>query len=253
VSTHRLLGLRVDRERLQRHRGEQEDDREARQQDVQGDLVGRLLPLRALDEGDHPVDERLARLRRDLHDDAVREHLRAAGHGAAVAPGLPDHGRRLARDGRFVHGGHALDDFAVARDDLVGLDDAPVAGHQLGAGDRFLGPVGAQAPGHRFLTGRAQGRRLGLAAALGDGLGQVREDHGEPEPDDDQAGEQRRVLQEEEAREQGADPDDEHHRVLPEHAGIQLSRRIGQRGPHEMGVDHFVSPSTRGPSESAGK
>ena len=55
--------LRVDGERLQRDRRQQEDDREARQQDVEGDLVRGLLPLGPLDEGDHPVEEALARLR----------------------------------------------------------------------------------------------------------------------------------------------------------------------------------------------
>src|SRR6185312_1169216 len=58
-------------------RREQEDDREARQQDVQRDLVRRLLPLGTLDERDHPVDERCARHRRDLDHDAVRQHLGA--------------------------------------------------------------------------------------------------------------------------------------------------------------------------------
>ena len=43
---------------------EQEDDREPGEQDVERDLVRRLLARRALDEGDHPVDERLARVGR---------------------------------------------------------------------------------------------------------------------------------------------------------------------------------------------
>ena len=57
----RLLRAGVAGHRLQRDDGEQEDDRQRGQQDRQRDLVGRLLPLRALDQGDHPVDERLAR------------------------------------------------------------------------------------------------------------------------------------------------------------------------------------------------
>ena len=56
-----LLGPAVDGEGLQGDRGQQEDDREAGQQDVEGDLVRGLLPGRALHEGDHPVEERLAR------------------------------------------------------------------------------------------------------------------------------------------------------------------------------------------------
>ena len=56
-----LLGVGVDGERLQRHDGQQEDDRQAGQQDVEGDLVRGLLAAGALDERDHPVEERLAR------------------------------------------------------------------------------------------------------------------------------------------------------------------------------------------------
>ena len=65
----------VDGERLQRHDHEQEDDREPDEQDVERDLVGRLLPLGALDQRDHAVEERLARVGRDPHDDLVGEHL----------------------------------------------------------------------------------------------------------------------------------------------------------------------------------
>ena len=63
---------RVVRERRQGGDREQEDDGERREQDVQRDLVGRLLPGRALDQGDHPVDEGLTGLRRDLDDDRGR-------------------------------------------------------------------------------------------------------------------------------------------------------------------------------------
>ena len=56
-----LLGVGVDGERLQGHHGQQEDDRQAGQQDVECDLVRRLLPLGPLDQGDHAIEERLAR------------------------------------------------------------------------------------------------------------------------------------------------------------------------------------------------
>ena len=58
---------------------------------IERDLVRRLAPRGALDERDHAVEERLAGLLGDLDDDAVREHARAAGDGAAVAAGLADH------------------------------------------------------------------------------------------------------------------------------------------------------------------
>ena len=97
------------RERPQRDDDDEEDDRQAGEQDPQRDLVRRLAPLGALDEGDHAVQEGLAGLLRDLDDDAVREHARAAGDRAAVAAGLADDGRRLAGDRGLVDGGDALD------------------------------------------------------------------------------------------------------------------------------------------------
>ena len=89
------------------------------EQDVERDLVRRLLPRRAFDERDHPVEEGLARLRRDAHDDLVREHARAAGDRRAVAARLADHRRRLAGDRRLVDRRDALDDVAVAGDELA--------------------------------------------------------------------------------------------------------------------------------------
>ncbi len=92
-----VVRLGVDRQRLQRRDGEHEDDRQRGQQDVQRDLVGRLLPVGALDEGDHPVDEALAGLLGDLDDDAVGQHGGAAGDRRAVAAGLADHRVRTRR------------------------------------------------------------------------------------------------------------------------------------------------------------
>ena len=62
----RQVHARVDAERHERHAREQEHDREPDEQDVQRDLVRRLLARRALDERDHLVEERLARVRADL-------------------------------------------------------------------------------------------------------------------------------------------------------------------------------------------
>ena len=60
------LGTRVEAHRDQRGAGEEEDQRQPRQQDVQGDLVGRALADGPLDQGDHPVEERLAGAGGDL-------------------------------------------------------------------------------------------------------------------------------------------------------------------------------------------
>ena len=122
-------------ERLQRHHRDQEDQRESGEQDVERDLVRRLLALGALDEADHPVEEGLARLGGDLDRDLVGEHARSAGHGRAVAARLPDDRRRLAGDRRLVDAGDAVDDGAVARDDLARDDDHHVTHREVGARD----------------------------------------------------------------------------------------------------------------------
>ena len=109
----------VDRERAERHDGGHERDREAGEQDVEGDLVRRLAPLGALHERDHAIEERLAGLLGDADHELIREQARAAGHGRAVAAGLADDRRRLAGDGRLVHRADALDHVAVRGDHLA--------------------------------------------------------------------------------------------------------------------------------------
>ena len=89
--TTRLLGVGEHRERLERDRRQQEDDGEAGEEDVEGDLIRRLLAQPALNERDHPVDEGLARAGGDAHDDLVRQHPGTAGDRRAVATALPDH------------------------------------------------------------------------------------------------------------------------------------------------------------------
>ena len=122
----------VDRERPQRHDGGEEGDREPGEEDVERDLVRRLPALGALDERDHAVEERLARLLGDLDHEPVGEQTRAAGDGRAVAAGLADHRRGLARDRGLVDRADALDDLAVGGDDLARLDDDDVAAPEVG-------------------------------------------------------------------------------------------------------------------------
>ena len=61
-------------ERLQRNNGQQEDQRQSGNQNIQRDLVRRLLPLGAFDQRDHAIQKRLARIRRDPDFDLVGEH-----------------------------------------------------------------------------------------------------------------------------------------------------------------------------------
>ena len=88
----------------------------AGKQDVEGDLVGGLLPLGPLDHGDHPVQEGLAGLRGDADDEPVRQHPRAAGDRTAVASALPYDRRTFAGYGALVHRGGALHHLAVGRE-----------------------------------------------------------------------------------------------------------------------------------------
>ena len=180
-----LLGAGEDREGLKRGRGREEDDGQAREQDVERDLVGCLLPAGALDQSDHPVDEALARVGGDLDDDAVGEHLGPAGDRAAVAARLPDDRGRLAGDRRLVDAGHALDDVTVAGDGLACDDHDPVPDLQLRRRD--LRPVD-QVRG-RLGLGLPERGGLCLPAPLGHCLREVGEHHGQPEPDDDRPGE----------------------------------------------------------------
>ena len=133
----------------------------AGEQDPEGDLVRRLAPLGPLDQGDHAVEEGLARLLGDLDDDPVGEHPGAAGDGRAIAAGLADHRRRLAGDRRLVDRGDALDHGAVAGDPLPRLDDDDVAADQLGG--RLLAAVAhsSRSPRSASPAGSPPGRDRG--------------------------------------------------------------------------------------------
>ena len=227
----------VGRERLQGRRGGQEHDRQAGQQDVERDLVGRLLPAGPLDQRDHPVDEALARLRGDHDDDPVREHLGAPGDRAPVATRLADDRGRLTGDGRLVDAGDALDHIAVAGDRLAGGHGDPVAEPQRG-GRHVLAPAaGEQSVCGGLGLGPTQGGRLRLAPTFGHGLGEVGEDDGQPEPDDDGPGEAARVRDRRDRGVHGADLDDEHDRVAHHHPRVELAQGVRQRGDQHPRVE----------------
>ena len=223
------------RERPQRHDDDEEDQRQAGEQDARARSRSGVLRRSA------PSTSAIMRSRNDCPGSCVisttmrsRQHARAAGDGAAVAAGLADDGRRLAGDRRLVDRGDALDDGAVAGDHLAGLDDDDVAAVQLGRRRASLpslhrrGGLGAH---------RAQRVGLGLAAALGERLGEVGEDDGQPQPDRDGEREPARLVAAAErlAAEDwmsqatvvidGADLDDEHHRVADLDARVELAQR----------------------------
>ena len=176
--------LGVDGERLQRHDGQQEDDREAGQQDVEGDLVRGLLPVRALRPGRScgrgsvspgfdvicttiwsdstrvppvtaersPPDSRMTGADSPVMADSSTEAMPST---TSPSPGISSPGRRR-RTGRRP----------AARVDGVSSIDA----------------VGLAHAGHGLGAGLAQRVGLRLAPALGHGLGEVGEQHGEPQP-----------------------------------------------------------------------
>ena len=105
------------------------------------------------------------------------------------------------------------------------------------AGDGLDAAVGAIAARHGLGLGAPQARRLRLAAALGDRLGEVGEQHGEPQPEIDLEGEAEPraaggdVAQEQHGGERGDDRHHEHHRVVPEHARVELPEALADGGP----------------------
>ena len=148
-------------------------------------FVRGLLAFGTLDQRDHSIEKGLAGVGGDFDLHPIRQHARAAGHRRAIAACLANDWSGFAGDRRFVDRCDALDDLAVAGDELAGFDSNDVAGAKLRAGDRFGRAVGAKSVGHGLALGLAQRVGLGLAAALGHGFGEVREEHGEPEPEGD--------------------------------------------------------------------
>src|SRR5205823_8694144 len=111
-----------NREWQQSDASNQEDDGHGGQQDVESDFVGRLMPLGALDQRDHTVQEGLAGVGGDPDDQPVGEDAGAAGDAAAVAAAFADDGGAFASDGAFIDGGHAFDDLAVSRVQFADFD-----------------------------------------------------------------------------------------------------------------------------------
>ena len=227
------------------HGREHEDDGQAGEQDVERDLVRRLLPLGALDQLDHAVDEGRALRRGDAHADPVGQHLGAAGDRRAVAAGFADHGRGFAGDRGLVDRGDALDHLAVGRDVVAGLDQHDIADLEAGAGDEAIGLVGA-------------GQQLGLA--LGAGLAAATSACALPRPSATAsaklanstvnhsqrmiwkvkprllaAGHQ--IAQEDHGGQRGHDLDHEHHRVLDHHPRIELDEGRADRRQHDLRIE----------------
>ena len=235
----------IDHKARDRRCGENEDDGEPGQQDIERDLVGRSLTLGAFDQLDHAIEERRPRRGRDAHANPVGKHLRAAGDRGSVAAGFTDHRCRLAGDRRLVDGGDTLDHLAVGRDVVAGFDEDDIADLQAGARDELvvLGVRGAEQFGLRLGALASERIGLGLAATLGDGLGEVGKQHREPQPHDDlelesdAAGPGQQITHQDDGREHGDDLEHENHRVLNQGARIELGESRGDSRPHDGGIE----------------
>ena len=148
-----------------------------------------------------------------------------------TAAGLADHGGGLAGDGGLVHGGHAFDDRAVGGDHVARLHDHMVAGGQIGSGYGFCGSVRQQPVRDGIRAGAAERVGLRLAPPLGQRLGEVGEQHGEPQPQGNLAAESgvstdRHAGEERGSRKHAADGDHEHDGIVREHARIELTEGV---------------------------
>ena len=239
---------REDRIGQQRDGRQHQDDGQAHQQNRQRQLVGGLLALGALHHRDHPIQEALAGVGGDAHDDPVRQHTRAAGHGREIPARFADDRCRFARDGAFVHRGHAFDDLAVAGHHVAGFDEDDVATAQRGGDARFHAVTTVRVCQHLGLHGgldAAQRCRLLLAAALGQRLGKVGEQHREPQPHrhgEDEASRRFSLTAQrhdpQDGGEDAADVDDKHHRVLGLRARRQLAEAIDNGGLDQRRREH---------------
>ena len=94
----------------------------------------------------------------------------------------------------------------------------------------------------RFRLRLSQRRRLRLAAALGDRLRKVGEQHGEPQPEIDLEGEAGvagagdEVADEQERRQRGDHLDREHHGVAHHDARVELLERLDGRRPEDFRI-----------------
>ena len=94
--------------------------------------------LRAFDQRDHAVEKTLALFHRDADDDAVAQHARAAGDGAAVAAAFANDRRGFAGDGRFIDAGDSFDHVAVRGNDIARFADDEIAFLQDRCGNSVL-------------------------------------------------------------------------------------------------------------------
>ena len=245
---------RVLRERRQRGGGQQEHQRHHGEQDGERDLVRRARALRAFDHRDHAIEEAFAFAARDAHHEPVGQHARAARDRGEVAAGFAQHRRGFARDRALVDRSHAFDDFAVGGNDVVGLDQHEVAARQRAGLDGLMfAAIAADDASWRARAGASSASvaACALPRPFGDGLGEVGEQHRQPQPGGDgehEAGMARiarraeRGREPDERREDAADVHHEHHGIAELHARIELREGVAH-APHDRPVRKCSTPA----------
>ena len=219
-------------------------------QDIQGDLVRRLLTGRTFNQRDHPIQERRALRRRDPDPDPIGNDQRAAGDGRTVAAAFANHRRGFARDGCLVHRRDPFDHVAVAGNELARGHQHNVAGLQRGGRNRVQRTVRS----HDFCAGLglrlAQARGLRFAPAFGDRFGEICEQNREPQPEIDLerksevVGADDEIANEENCRQCGDDFHREHHRIAPHDARVQLSESIADGGHEDLAIGQGLPKSS---------
>ena len=185
-----------------------------------------------------------------LHLDEVGQHRRSAGDGRSIAAGLANDGRGLAGDRRFIDGGDAFEDLAVAGNDFVGLNQHNIAQtkiERVHAFDDAAKVLGIDiALGASVAARAAQSVGLRLAAPFGDGLGEIGEQHREPQPGGDLARERSRpvvghkIANEEQRHHQRHHFGDEDDRVLRQRPRVELAQRIDRRAGDDLAVEQAL-------------
>src|SRR5271167_3962741 len=104
-----------------------------------------------------------------------------------VAAALADNRSRFTGNRRFIDRGDTLDHFAIAGDKIPRLDEHKLSRLESGCIDELeIVRVGCL-QALRLGLGPSPAQRIGLslAAPLCDGLGEISEEHGKPQPDRD--------------------------------------------------------------------
>ena len=155
----------VDRIRQQGHRGDRKISVRPASRIASAISFGVFCRRARFDHRDHAVEEGLARIRGDAHDQPVGEQARAAGDRAEVAARLADDRRRFAGDRALVDRADALDHLAVGGDEVAGFDEHHVAAPQ-GRPGHLRPACRCDAPPRSFfaITSRRAPRRLAACA-----------------------------------------------------------------------------------------